>query len=115
MVEMASTEKSKKLIEQALRDLPQDFVLRDVRHYMLRAISEIDKVEKKRTKRYQEKLTPREKWDLDLEANRITAPPLTPKQSEDVLSKIDDLIQQEEAKIAQIRRKDQQSDDLLTD
>ena len=111
---MASTEKSKKLIEQALRDLPQEFVLRDARHYMLRAITEMDKIEKKRTKRHQG-LTPREKWDMDLETNRLTADSMTPKQSEDVLDKIDSLIRLEEKKIQRIKQQEQSDDDLLTD
>jgi hypothetical protein len=110
---MANTEKSKKLIEQALQNLPQDFVLRDARHHMLRAINEIEKIEKKRTKRYAEKLTPREQWDLDLEANRIAAPPLSPKQAEDVLARIDGLIEQEEKKLQQLREPKPTEDDLL--
>jgi len=52
---------------------------------------------------------------MDLETNRLTADSMTPKQSEDVLDKIDSLIRLEEKKIQRIKQQEQSDDDLLTD
>ena len=105
------TERSKQLIEQALRAMPQDFSLRDARYHMGRALSEIQKVEKKKIKR-QSVMTPRQQWEFDLQSGKLT-PPGTNQQKVDHIKQIDELIAAEQAKIDSTNNP--QSKDLLTD
>jgi len=114
---MGKTEKTKKLIEEAIRQLPEDFSLRDARYHMTRALNEIQQVEKKRAKRSQqeEKLTPRQKWEMDLQTGSLVRPELTPQQKHDVLAQIDSMIDEQEKKIQNARNKDEDETDLLTD
>jgi ribosome-associated translation inhibitor RaiA len=114
---MGNTEKTKKLVQEAIRQLPEDFALRDARYYMTRALTEIQNVEKKRSKRGQqeEKLTPRQKWEMDLQTGNLVRPELTSQQKHDVLAQIDSLIDEQEKKIQKARQKDEGESDLLTD
>jgi hypothetical protein len=114
---MGNTEKTKKLIQEAIRQLPEEFALRDVRYHMTRALNEIQQVEKKRSKRAQreEKLTPRQKWEMDLQTGSLTRPELTPQQKHDVLAQIDSMIDEQEKKIQKVQNKDEDETDLLTD
>ncbi|MHA2427802.1 MAG: hypothetical protein ACXADB_07245 [Candidatus Hermodarchaeia archaeon] len=114
---MGNTEKTKKLIEEAIRQLPEEFALRDVRYHMTRALNEIQQVEKKRAKRSQqeEKLTPRQKWEMDLQTGNLVRPELTPQQKNDVLAQIDSMIEEQEKKIQKARTQDDDESGLLTD
>jgi len=110
-----NTERTKKLIEEAIRLLPEDFALRDARYHMFRAINEIDKVENRRCKRGSQ-MTPRQKWEFDLQSSQMMAPPLNPQQRDNVIANIDKMIGEQEQKIREIQNKDQEPDmDILTD
>jgi hypothetical protein len=106
------TERSKQLIEQALRAMPQDFSLRDARYHIGRALAEIHKVEKKKAKR-QSEITPRQQWEFDLHSGKLVPPGMNNDQKIDYVKKIDELISAEQSKIDSIDKP--QSKDLLTD
>jgi len=106
------TERSKQLLEQALRAMPQNFSLREVRYHMTRALSELQKIENKRAKR-ESQLTPRDKWELDLKSGKLVPPNLNDQQKIDYLRRIDELIAAEQAKIDSMNH--QSENDLLTD
>ena len=93
------TERSKQLIEQALRAMPPDFSLRDARYHMSRALAEIHKIEKKKAKKQQTAVTPRQQWEFDLQSSKLMSPTLNGKQQKDYIKHIDDLIAAEQAKI----------------
>ena len=107
------TEQSKQLMQKALRELPQDFVLREVRRHLARAIAEMGRVEDRREKRAQP--TPRQQWELDLETSSLMAPSLTPQQQQNALDRLDAIIAAENKKIAEIENQTSaEEDDLLT-
>lgn len=99
------TKRSKELIEQALRAMPQDFSLRDARIQLTRALKEILKVETQLEKK-QQQLTPEQKWKLDMETGMLLGPQLTPSQHKNVLDQIESLISKEENKIRNLNKKD---------
>ena len=109
---MVKIERSKQLIEQALRAMPQDFSLRDARYHISRALAEIQKVEKKKAKQ-QSVITPRQQWEFDLQSGKLIPPGMDNQQRIDHLNKIDELISAEQAKIDSIGKP--QSKDLFTD
>jgi hypothetical protein len=106
------TEQSKQLMQRALRELPQDFALREVRRNLARAITELNRVEDKRERRSRE-LTPHERWTLDLQTSSLVAPRLTPEQQQNVLGQIDAMIAAENAKIKQMEEEGEEN--LLVD
>lgn len=93
------TEKSRIHVEQALRNLPQDFALRGIRNTLRRALNEIDDVEKKKNKRNKEEVTPWQKWQMDLSTGRLVPPNMSEQQQKDTLTAIDNLISAEEEKL----------------
>ena len=117
---MVKTERSKQLIEQALRSMPQDFKLRDARYHMSRALAEIHKVESKKAKR-QAVTTPRQQWEMDLKSSKLINPAMNGQQKIDYLKQIDELISTEKEKIDSIDNPQSdsidnpQSKDLFTD
>ena len=52
---------------------------------------------------------------MDLQTGSLTRPELTPKQQHDVLTQIDDMIDEQEKKIRDAKNKDEGETDLLTD
>ena len=105
------TQQSKQLMEKALRGLPQDFALREVRRHLARAIVELGQVENKREKRSQP--TPLDRWKLDLETSSLVAQNLTPVQQQNALQQLDGMIAAENRKIAEIESPTEETD-LLT-
>jgi len=110
----SNTAKSKQLIEQALRELPDRFALRDVRYNLARALSEIGRVENKRGKREAIQMTPHQKWEMDKETNRLVPNNLTEQQKVDVLGQIDAMIAAEQQKINS-KSQNKSGDGLIVD
>lgn len=108
-----NTAKSRQLIEQAMRELPDNFALRDVRYNLARALTEIGRVEKKRGKREVTQMTPHQKWEMDKETNRLMPPNLTEQQKTNVIGQIDAMISAEQQKID--KPKASGSDGLIVD
>jgi hypothetical protein len=103
---------SKKLLEQALGILPQDFSLREVRLHIARAIAELTRLEARSAKK-EKQPTPLQKWQLNLETGKLVAPVLAPQQQIDILTKIDGLIKTEEQKIKDLKNKALDQKDML--
>jgi hypothetical protein len=108
-----NTSKSKAYIEQAIRNLPQDFAVRDVRVSLQRALNEINVIDKKRGRRTQVQATPWEKWNMDRELGKLVPPHMTEQQRTDALVAIDNLIAAEEQKIKEAKEKKHGNDDLF--
>jgi hypothetical protein len=106
------TERSKQLIEQALRAMPQDFSLRDARYHIGRALAEIQKVEKKKAKTKSE-ITPRQQWEFELKSGKLVPPGMNDVQKIDYIKQIDELISAQQEKIDSVDKP--QSKDLFTD
>lgn len=104
------TEQSKKLIEQALRNLPYDLECRDARIMLTKALNEIKKVEMKAEKKSKE-LTPLQRWQLDTTTGNLVSPFMSEQQRVNALSQIEALIKQEQQKIGRTKSKD----DMLLD
>ena len=102
------TDKTRQLLEQAIRSLPPDNALSDVRNYMVYAFRKLNEVEKKRSKR--ESITPHQQWKYDLQTNSLINP-LSPSQQTDILSKIDHMINYEKTRIDEIRNRSQKPDE----
>jgi len=73
------TKTTKNLIEQALRTLPGDYSLRMVRSHIVKAWDELIKVENKRNKRKDEKVTPLQQWKYDMEIGKLVNPVVADK------------------------------------
>ena len=96
--------KSKQLLGQALNALPEGSALSAIRTHISRAINEMEIIEKKRVKRSEDALTPREKWELDI-ATGTMVNPLTVQQQQDVIGRIDQMISSEQEKIEDSQEK----------
>lgn len=99
-----NTQSSKKLLEAALQNLPENRHTSNVRTCIYQAINEIERVEKRDFRKAQEaaQLTPAEKWKLDLETGRLVGPTIGPSKF-DAIGKIDEMINAEKTKIDQIK------------
>ena len=95
MVKMKS-EKTMTHLEMAIKTLPDKNAYRHARFYIAKALNEIADVEKHKTKKkLQQQESEYEKWRQNLSS----VAPMTEKQGLDAISKIDDMIRQEESKI----------------
>jgi hypothetical protein len=103
----SNTSKSKKLLEQALRLLPRDFALSNARAYLNRAISEVASVEIKRENRDRNQKKLQE--NLQKEKEKFHPELMTPKQQKQALVELDKLIETEENKLKELKRKKQET------
>ncbi len=104
--------KSKQLLGQALNALPEGSTLSAVRTHISRAMNEMAIIEKRRNKKSEDTMTPREKWEFDISTGTMVNP-LTAKQQVDVLSQIDQMISSEQGKINELQNKGQDNETLL--
>jgi hypothetical protein len=96
-----NTEQAKKLLVQTIRAMPGDFALSEARSYLTRALSEIEYIESKRTK----KIPNNREANIAPIAEQRTANVAgnwTPQQVMGVINYIDVMIESEKAKIAEI-------------
>lgn len=102
----ANTQSTKQLLETALQSLPVNRHTSDVRTHIHRAINEIERVEKKEFRKAQQqaKLTPSEKWQLDLETGQLVNP-LSPQMQLNLLGQIDEMISAEKKKLDDINQR----------
>lgn len=105
-----NTETSKQALSQALRNLPSDEVLSEVRYHIRVAINKLEHVEKKRAKR-QISQTSHDKWQESLASGReaLTAG-VNSQQAYDMkrsINAIDQLIKAEQRKLDQIAQERQ--------
>lgn len=89
-----NTDRSKQLIEQAVRSLPLGFKYQSVKQHMLIALEELNKLETKNEKK-RSGVTPLNQWQLDL----TTGTMLSPLQKQNALSELEALIKKEQAKL----------------
>jgi len=101
--------RSYQLLEQALRALPQEHEFTEARKQMKKALMEIAEVEKKKASKKASRLSPAERWTLDLETAALSSPfsqKIAGMQSlANPLDVIDKLIQKEQRKIDEIKSK----------
>ena len=102
---------SKQLLERALKELPSDNSLSNVRFHLRRAINEIEKISDKRAavNEQQKKKTPHQQWQLDLETGTLANP-----SAPNALGAIENLIAAEQAKIEAIKGKNKPQDQKQT-
>ena len=97
-------ELAKELLERALKELPGDNALSNVRWHMRKAINEIEKVTGRRTaiaEQQKKQKSPWQQWKLNLETGTLMNPALATS----ALGGIESLIAQEQAKLAAIQNK----------
>lgn len=106
---MVNLEEAQQSIVQLLRAMPDDYALDSARFHLNRALSEVQHVSKKRTKRQQnaklaETIRHRSEahttsqWKIDPATNQISHP-LTVEQGRNVLKAIEGMIESEEQKM----------------
>ena len=101
------SKKSYSLLEQAMKNLPNEHSFGQVRQFIKKALQEIYTVETKRAKK-KETLTPHEKWNLDLQTGSMVNPwQVTLEQGKmgNPLKAIDEMIKKEQIKIEEIKTK----------
>jgi hypothetical protein len=104
-----NTSQAKAYLTEALKNLPQDFALSDVRYHVLSALNKIEHVEKKRGKRAANEMTPQQQWQFQLNQGLVN-----PFNAGQTVQALEQMIAEEEAKLKAI--KDEKSDGgLLTD
>lgn len=102
-----NTNKTKDLVAEAIRNLPQDFALTDARHYLLKAYNEIEEVENKRAKR--ENIRKPQKGFSKVANERTSqvaaeSPHWTPQQILGIVNYIDQQILEAKQKIDEIQK-----------
>lgn len=106
-----NTEKSKNLIAEAIRSLPEDFTLADTKLHLLRAYDAIEEVENKRLKREGQMKKPQKGFAKVSEqrtapqAQQRTTQNWTPGQVMGVINYIDQQILEAKQEIEEIHRK----------
>ena len=100
-------------MERALQLLPGDDVLSGARQHLFKALNEIKKVEKKRFRREEVRVTVEEEWRDKMQSFWQ----VSPDQAQQVMDNIDSMIEGEQKKIQQLNEKDspQAPPDLLSD
>lgn len=104
--------KSRELIEQAFKALPTDNVLINARNYLFKALQEVVQVEKKRNKKTESVMTPSQKWQLDLKTSTLMNP-MNPQQQKDALQALEQMIADEQKKLAEVTQKSSKLKTLL--
>ena len=95
-----NTQKAKQLLQQAIREMPQDFALSEARYHLGAALSKIQEIEKKRERRHIQEL---QQQQQQLQVGQST-------NIRETLNCIDEMINAEKRKIEEIneRRKQRQ-------
>jgi hypothetical protein len=98
-----NSKKSYQLLEQAMKNLPNEHSFTPVRQFIRKALQEIATVEIKRTKK-KESLSPSDKWNIDLQTGSLVNPWQTRMEhSVNPLKSIDEMIKLEQSKIEIIK------------
>mgnify|MGYP000100175408 CR=1 FL=1 len=96
------TERSKEFLLRALRELPSDNALSEVRQYLQAAINKLEHVEKKRTMRQQGQPVQQSNWQFDLESGLVN-----PYNPVNTIKALDAMISQEQSKLEAMQNKQQ--------
>ena len=110
---------TKRFLEEAIKNLPENRNSPAISVHIQRALNEIAKIEKdsKRKLAKQSEITPRQKWELDLESGMLKNPFDLQKQK-DILNQIDQMLEVEKAKLEEMQSKktsNNQTNDILID
>ena len=100
-----NTSQAKAYLTEALKNLPQDFALSDVRYHVLSALNKIERVEKKRNQRAANEAapTPQQQWQFQLNKGLVN-----PFSAGQTVQALEQMVAQEEAKLKAL--KDEKSD-----
>jgi hypothetical protein len=110
---MADINKAKKLLEEAMRNLPMENAYSATKIHIKRAISEIFHTEQKKVKKVAQ-TTPN--WKLDMETGRVLPPSVVEAREQkktmlEMLGLLDAMYAQEEQKLHNLDRKDTKKND----
>jgi len=93
-----NSENLKKYLILALQNTPQDFVFENIKPLLRSALSIVEKVEKKRTKREQNNII-----------NNSYIPTTNTDQLKNILNNLDGMIKEQEKKLQSFKKDDNQS------
>lgn len=91
---------SKDALNKILKGLPTGYKFEGARYHLKRAIQEITKIETREEKKV-------------IQQDQMLVPPLTATQGRSMIDKIDDLINQEQEKINQLKIKPSEEETLF--
>lgn len=100
---MKETKDTRKLLQDAIKSLPGDFALREVRFHVNAAIQKLDQVEERHAKAMQPKKTQAQSWDEMLK-NGVQNPH-TPGRTLDIINQ---MLGEEHRRLEEIMKKKQQ-------
>ena len=98
-----NTEPTKDFLQRALRSLPNDFALNEVRSHLNMALSKLELVESRRNKRESQQIN--NNWAI------VNGELMHPAMAKKVIAELDHMINYEKLKLEQMKKKKEISDE----